>query len=153
MSVGSQVPTGEHHLRPLPLTPLDPEWADWKNQVPTCGRNRRSPHGELSAPSPTDTTGPWACRMGASRPHTRGEPLALYAITLPDAERQQPEGNVPSWGTACAPATLAESTRTAEVKVGPPTFSERREGDGPPQLGARSLSTHTATQGFPIDHD
>ena len=115
-----------------------------KPEVPAWGTIRTLPHRHHR------TLG-W--NMGASRPHTRGEPLALYAITLPDAERQQPEGNVPSWGTACAPATLAESTRTAEVKVGPPTFSERREGDGPPQLGTRSLSTHTATQGFPIDHD
>ena len=61
-------------------------------------------------------------------PHVRGATCSPY-ITLPDPQRQNPEGQVPSWGTTCAPAILAESTRTAEVKVrGHPLFG------GPPAL-------------------
>ena len=62
-------------------------------------------------------------------PHMR-RTRALHATTLPGPKRQKPEGEIPSWGTTCAPAILAESARTSEVKVGGhPT------GDGPPTRG------------------
>ena len=63
------------------------------------------------------------------RPHMR-RTCALHATALPGPKRQKPEGEIPSWGTTCAPAILAESARTSEVKVGGhPT------GDGPPTRG------------------
>ena len=62
-------------------------------------------------------------------PHMR-RTCALHATTLPGPKRQKPEGGIPSWGTTCAPAILAESARTSEVKVGGhPT------GGGPPTRG------------------
>ena len=93
---------------------------------------------------------------------TCGGPLALHAITLPGPQRQTPEGQVPSWGPACAPAILAGSTRTAEAKVGghplpggPPTLlrtsarrsqltGKRRPGSHP-SFGPTGLSRIHAT--------
>ena len=94
-------------------------------------------------------------------PHTRETTCSPYT-TLPGAQRQKPEGQAPSWRTACAPAILAESARAAQVKVrghplveGPPTIlrtstrgpqlaAKRRPGShpsdgptGPPRIQAR----------------